>query len=89
MPLRYSPEASAQLDKLELGPDEELWNAVCAAIDLLVDRPDSPEARREALLTAGGNTVWRVPVRHSTMDDYCVLWALRSDVEYVLFVGPM
>lgn len=89
MPVRDSPEADAQLDALQLGPDAELWNAVCDALDLIVDRPDSAEARREAIVTAAGRTIWMVPVRHSSLDDVVVLWAVENDIEYVLYVGPM
>jgi hypothetical protein len=73
----YSPQAAAALDKLEADAAAgDLWNAVCDALDLILDRPGSAQARREALHTAAGTTIWKVPVRAPReTDDWVVLWA--------------
>jgi hypothetical protein len=69
----YSLAASAALDALENGTDNELYNAVCDAIDLICDHGDSAEARREQLRTTAGNAVWKLAVR-TRHDDWVVLW---------------
>ncbi|NEE03120.1 hypothetical protein [Phytoactinopolyspora halotolerans] len=60
----YSSAAATTLDGEESDPARsQPWNAICDAIDLICDRPDSAEARRTALRTRDGNTVWQVAVR--------------------------
>lgn len=39
MTFGYSPEADAQLDALESGPDTGLWDAVLDAIELIKNNP--------------------------------------------------
>jgi len=47
---KYEEHADAILDKIQHDPSRQaLWNAICDAIDLICDHPDSAEARREAV----------------------------------------
>lgn len=89
MPLRYSKDAAASLDLLEATADDDLWNAVCDALDLIAEHADRPEARRESLRTTRGNTVWRIPVRSRNTDGWCVLWTSQGEVSYIIYVGVM
>ncbi len=72
----YSGQAAEALDKIEADPGSlDLWNALCDRLDLIIDHPDSAPARRNALRTATGTTVWRVTVRvPSETDDWTILW---------------
>lgn len=88
----YSRQASEALDKIEASPERvELWDALCDALDLIIDHPDSAQARREALRTATGMTVWRVTVRvPRDSDDWAVLWH-HDDVGRILiaYIGAL
>lgn len=72
----YSGQAADALDKVEADPGAvELWNALCDALDLIIDHPDSAPARRDALRTTAGTTVWRGTVRvPRETDDWAILW---------------
>lgn len=87
----YSPEASKQLDRLEDDPSQgRLWDAVVDAIDVICDTPTSAAARREALRTTAGHTVWKVPVRSYIEDeDWVVLWQPRGDDALIAYIGPL
>jgi hypothetical protein len=87
----YSPEASKQLDRLEGDPSQgALWDAVADAIDLICDAPTSADARREALRTLNGQTVWKVPVRCRIPDeDWVVLWQPRGGDALIAYIGPL
>jgi hypothetical protein len=85
----YSPQAASVLDKLEGNAvNRPLWNAVCDALDIILDDPGSAAARRVSLRTAAGTTVWKVPVR--SVDDWVVLWFPgENDEIFVAYIGPL
>ncbi len=88
----YSWQAAEALDKIEADPEAvALWNALCDTLDLIVDHPDSAAARRDALRTATGTTVWRVTVRvPRETDDWAILWH-HDDTGRILiaFIGSL
>ena len=52
----YGEHVVPVLDKIEHDPSRRaLWNAICDAIDLVCDQPDSAEARREAIRLPSDN----------------------------------
>lgn len=79
--LVYSRQAAEALDKIEADPTStELWNAVCDTLDLIADHPDRAEARREALRTIVGTTVWKVNIRvPRETEDWLILWTYDDD----------
>ena len=86
----FSPEAGAVLDELEKdsscsGLVDAIWNA----LDLITEHPGSAQARHRALRTAGGHSVWLVPV-HGLYDDeaWVVLWQPRDDDALIAYIGP-
>lgn len=85
----YDPEVSLNLDKIESDPTRRpLWNAICDAIDLVCDRPDSAEARREALRLPSGATVWQVPIRcRLDDDDWVLLWFPDGPDAVIAYIG--
>jgi hypothetical protein len=89
-PVVYSRQASEALDTIETDPRATaLWNALCDALDLIIDHPDSAQARRAALRTAAGSTVWHVSIRTpQESDDWAILWQ-RNDAGQILiaYVG--
>lgn len=57
----YSAVADEQLDKLELEPDVELYNAILAACDLIFGDPSRARAVSTAITTTDGIR-FRLPV---------------------------
>ncbi len=86
----YSRAADAALNRIEHDPSrKKLWNAICDAIDLVCDRPDSAEARKEAMHLHGRSlTVWKVPVSTPWEDrDWVLLWFPSGEEAVILYVG--
>ena len=85
----YGEHVIAILDRIEHDPTRQpLWNAICDAIDLICDHPDSAEARREAVRTPGGFKVWQVPIRCRTEDDdWVLLWHEDGPNAVIVYVG--
>jgi hypothetical protein len=85
----YGPYVLPVLDKIEHDADRRpLWDAICDAIDLVCDRPESAEARREAIRLPSGATVWQVPIRcHLEDDDWVLLWQQNGDNAVISYVG--
>jgi hypothetical protein len=85
----YEERAAATLDQIEHDPSRRaLWNAICDAIDLVCDHPDSAEARREAIRTLS-QPVWQVPIRCRVEDDDWVMWwrPVKSEA-HIYYIGP-
>lgn len=91
MPIEYSPTAAAQLDALEETADDQTWDAICDALELIDQHADSAQARREEITGSNGKKMWKVPVRSQSADDLAVLWGhgTSSGSCYVVFVGVM
>jgi hypothetical protein len=88
--LLFSPEASEVLDVLEKDSSNTRFvDAIWDVLDLITEHPGSAQARHRSLRTAGGHTVWLVPVR-SLYDDesWVVLWQPRDDDALVAYLGP-
>jgi hypothetical protein len=86
----FSPEAGKVLDGLEKdAANDRLVEAIWDVIDLIVEHPGSARARRRALRTARGHSVWLVPVpvRHNDRL-WVVLWQPREDDALIAYVGP-
>jgi hypothetical protein len=86
----FSPEVGDVLD--ELGKDASnglLVDAIWDVIDLIAEHPGSAQARHRALRTAGGHSVWLVPVRgHYDDEVWVVLWQPRGDDALIAYIGP-
>jgi hypothetical protein len=85
----YGEHVTPVLDKIEHDPTRRaLWNAICDAIDLVCDHPDSAEARREALRLPSGTTVWQVPIHcYIEDDDWVLLWFPDGGDAVITYVG--
>ena len=85
----YGEHVGPVLDKVEHDASRrQLWNAICDAIDLICERPDSAEARREAIRLPSGATIWQVPIRCYVEDDDWVLLWYPDDLDAVIvYVG--
>ena len=90
MELLFSPEAGQVLDRLEQdASNDKLVDAIWDALDLIREHPGSAQARRRALRTAGGHSVWLVPVRGQYGEEvWVVLWQLRDDDALIAYIGP-
>ena len=90
MNLLFSPEASEVLDVLEKDSSNTRFvDAIWDVLDLVTEHPGSAQARHRSLRTAGGHTVWLVPVRGQYDDEsWVVLWQPRDDEALVAYVGP-
>ena len=85
-----SPEAERTLGALEEDPaNDRLVDAIWDVIDLIIDKPGSAEARRRALRTPGGHSVWLVPVPARRDDQlWVILWQPREDDALIAYIGP-
>lgn len=86
----YAEHVDLILNKIEADPSRwALWNAICDTIDLICDRPDTAEARREVLRLPSGTTVWQVPIHCYIEDDnWVLLWHRDHDDAVILYIGP-
>lgn len=88
----YSSLVDSALDKIEYDPSRRpLWNAICDAIDLVCDQPDSADARREQVRTPTGLILWQVPVWcRAEDDDWVLLWHRDDDARsaVIVYIGP-
>jgi hypothetical protein len=86
----FSPDATGTLDELEKEPgNERLVDAIWNAIDLIIEQPESALARRRALRTTRGHSVWLVPIplRHNG-DLWVILWQRRDNDALIAYIGP-
>jgi hypothetical protein len=86
----FSPEAQEVLDELEGdAANDRLVDAIWDVIDLITEHPGSTQARRRALRTAKGHSVWLVPVPGRYDDEvWVVLWQPRDDDALIAYIGP-
>jgi hypothetical protein len=81
----YSEVADAQLDKLEQGPDAELYDAVLAACELVFAAPAVAQSYSAAVTTASG-IVLRLPV--AGHPPYKVFWISAGPRVEAVFPHP-
>jgi hypothetical protein len=88
--LLFSPEARKVLDELEVDASAvRLFDAIWDVLDLITENPGSALARRRALRTARGHSVWLVPVRGRYDDTaWVILWQPRGDDALIPYIGP-
>jgi hypothetical protein len=78
------------LDQREGDPTaDDLIDAVWDTLDFIEANPSAADARRRALRTPAGQTVWlvRVPNRHRH-EPWVVLWQARGDEGLIAYIGP-
>ena len=86
---RYAPKVIAQLDQIEQDPTRvRLWNAICDAVDLICDQPESGEARQHVWRRRDGGLVWQIPLRDTGDDDWAILWFPNGDDANIVYIGP-
>jgi hypothetical protein len=86
----FSPGAERVLAEVEADLEREaLCDAVWDTIDFVCQHPDSAQARRRALRTPAGHTVWLVPVPNRHRDNpWVLLWQPQGEVALIAYVGP-
>ena len=86
----FSPEAQEVLDELEGdAANGQLVDAIWDVVDLITEHPGSTQARRRALRTAKGHSIWLVPVPGRYGDaTWVVLWRPRDDDTLIAYIGP-
>jgi hypothetical protein len=87
---RFSPDAARVLDELEKEPaNEQFVDAIWEILDLITGQPHSAAARRRALRTSRGHSVWLVPVPLRHNDElWVILWQPRGDDALIAYIGP-
>jgi hypothetical protein len=87
---RFSPDAERVLDELDKDPsNDRLVGAIWDTIDLITEHPESAPARRRALRTVKGHSVWLVPVPIRHNDElWVILWQSRGNEALIAYIGP-
>jgi hypothetical protein len=76
--------------ELESDPDrDDLLDAVWDTIDFVCQHSNSAQARRRAMRTPGGHSVWLVPVPNRHREDpWVLLWQPQGDDALIAYIGP-
>lgn len=85
----YSPEADEQLDALAAAPDPDLYNAVLAAIDHVLDDTEAARVTSPPLRDAAGRTILATVVMYERDPRWFVFWSDASGEPVILGVGPL
>lgn len=85
----YSPEAEAQLDALEAGPDEALYNAILDAIERVLDFPDLERGKSPGLRDSAGRPLFSTVVMYERDPRWFVFWNASDGVIRILGVGAL
>lgn len=85
----YSPQAEQALDALQVGPEEDLYNAVLEAIDHILDHPQAARAVSPGLRDLRGEIVFGTAVMYPSDPRWHIIWNLRGAEPYILGVGPL
>lgn len=85
----YAPLAEKQLDALQVGPDEHLYNAVPDAVDCILDFPDVAKTRSPPLRDNEGRTILSTVVMYEADPRWFVFWRLGPSGPVILGVAPL
>ena len=85
----YAPAAEQQLDALQVGPDERLYNAVLDAIDHILDLSDDAKAKSPPLRDNEGRTILSTVVMHEADPRWFVFWRLGASGPVILGVAAL
>jgi hypothetical protein len=87
---RFAPDATSILDELEKDPAYDRFvDSIWDTIDLIVEQPNSAAAKRRALRTVAGHSVWLVPVPLPHNGElWVILWQPREDEALIAYIGP-
>jgi hypothetical protein len=87
---RFSPDAERILNELEKDPENDrLVDAIWDTVDLITEQPQSALARRRALRSAKGHSIWLVPIPvRKNGDLWVVLWQPRGEDALIAYIGP-
>ena len=89
MEIIFSEDANNFLDQLEKDKEDRLLGAIWDAIDSIADNPTSAQARRRALRTPDGHTVWMVPIPVNHNDErWVILHEPRRGKLLIPYIGP-
>lgn len=88
-PSLYAPEADEQLDALQVGPDEDLYNAVLDAIDFVLDHTEDARVVSPPLRDSAGKQVLATVVMYELDPRWFVFWDLRVAGVVILGVGAL
>ncbi len=85
----YGEGVDEQLDLVEFDDSRRsLWNAICATLDVILDKPESREARKHSMRIADGYA-WRVPVvEPRETENWSIIWYPDGEEVVILYVGP-
>jgi hypothetical protein len=86
----FSPDAESVLNELEKDPaNDDFVDAIWDVIDFVASEPGSKFARRRALRTVKGHSVWLIPVQMKYHDEqWIVLWQAREASALIAYIGP-
>ena len=85
----YSPVAEQQLDALQIGADELLYNAVLDAIDHILDLTADARAKSPPLRDNEGRTILSTVVMYEADPRWFVFWRLGGSGPVILGIAPL
>jgi hypothetical protein len=86
----FSPDAERIPNELEKDPENDrLVDAIWDVIDLITAEPMPALARRRALRSARGHSIWLVPIPVRKNDNlWVILWQPRGEDALIAYIGP-
>jgi hypothetical protein len=85
----YSPESDKQLDALQTGADEALYNAVLDAIDQVLDSTEQARQASPPLRDANGKPLYATVVMYERDPRWFVFWGERDVGVVILGVASL
>jgi len=86
----FSPDAERILNELEKDPENDRFvDGIWDVIDLITEEPMPAPARRRALRSARGHSIWLVPIPVRKDDNlWVILWQPRGEDALIAYIGP-
>jgi hypothetical protein len=87
---KFSAEAAHVLADLDSDPkNDRFLSAIWDTVEFITDNPTSARARRRALRTPRGHSIWMVPVPvHHHDERWVILWQPMRDDALIAYIGP-
>lgn len=85
----YGEGVNEALDEIEFDESrKDLWRSIVETLKFVLANPDDKFARRHAIRTPDGGTVWRVPIPAPGEEDrWSLLWEPDGEYALIHYIG--